>query len=106
VIVELRDYHVYTGKLSELVHLYATEGTAIQQEIVGSGRFVGAFTTDIGDLSTYTHMWAYEDFADREERRARLAADERWKDFLPKILPLIHTQRNRIMVPTSYSPLR
>ena len=24
----------------------------------------------------------------------------------PKILPLIHTQRNRIMVPTSYSPLR
>jgi hypothetical protein len=50
-------------------------------------------------------MWAYEDFADRETRRARLAADERWKAFLPKILPLIHTQRNRIMIPTSFSPL-
>jgi NIPSNAP len=104
MIVELRDYHVYTGKLPELVRLYETEGTAIQQEILG--RFVGAFTTDVGDLSTYTHMWAYEDFADREERRARLAADERWMRFLPKILPLIHTQRNRIMIPTSYSPLR
>ena len=104
MIVELLDYQVHTGKLPELVRLYETEGTAIQQEILGT--FVGAFTTDVGDLSTYTHMWAYEDFADRAERRARLAADERWKAFLPKILPLIHTQRNRIMVPTSYSPLR
>ncbi len=104
MIVELREYNVYTGKLPELVRLYETEGTAIQQEILG--RFVGAFTTEVGELSTYTHMWAYEDFADREERRARLAADERWKEFLPKIFPLIHTQRNRIMVPTSYSPLR
>lgn len=104
MIVEQRDYHVYTGKLPELVRLYETEGAAIQQEILG--RFVGAFTTDVGDLSTYTHMWAYVDFADREERRARLAADARWRSFLPKILPLIHTQRNRIMVPTSYSPLR
>ena len=104
MIVELRDYHVTTGKLPELVRLYETEGTAIQQEFLG--RFVGAFTTDVGELSTYTHMWAYDDFADREARRARLAADERWKPFLAKIQPLIHTQRNRIMIPTSFSPLR
>ncbi len=57
-------------------------------------------------LSTYTHIWAYESFAEREERRARLAADERWKAFLAKVQPLIHTQRNRIMIPTSFSPLR
>ena len=100
VIVEQRDYHVYTGKLPELVRLYETEGTAIQQEFLGT--LVGAFTTDVGELSTYTHMWAYESFADR----ARLAGDERWKDFLAKIQPLIHTQRNRIMLPTSFSPLR
>ena len=104
MIVELRDYHVTTGKLPELVRLYETEGAAIQQEILG--RFVGAFTTDVGELSTYTHMWAYDDFADREARRARLAADERWNPFLAKIQPLIHTQRNRIMIPTSFSPLR
>lgn len=104
MIVELRDYHVFTGKLPELVALYESEGTAIQQEILG--HFVGAFTTDVGELSTYTHVWAYDDYADREERRALLAADERWKAFLPKILPLIHTQRNRIMLPTSFSPLR
>jgi len=104
MIVEQRDYHVYTGKLPELVRLYETEGGALQQEFLGT--FVGAFTTDVGELSTYTHIWAYESHADREARRALLQADERWKAFLAKIQPLIHTQRNRIMVPTSFSPLR
>jgi hypothetical protein len=104
VIVEQRDYHVYTGKLPELVRLYETEGTALQQEFLGT--FVGAFTTDVGELSTYTHIWGYESFADREERRALLQGDERWKAFLAKIQPLIHTQRSRIMIPTSFSPLR
>jgi len=103
VIVEQRDYHVYTGKLPELVSLYETEGIALQQEILGS--LVGAFTTEIGALSTYTTLWRYDSFAEREERRARLQADERWKAFLAKVQPLMHTQQNRILVPTSFSPL-
>jgi hypothetical protein len=104
VIVEQRDYHVHTGKLPELVRLYETEGTPLQQEFLGT--LIGAFTTDVGELSTYTHLWSYASYAEREERRARLQADERWKAFLAKIQPLIHTQRNRILVPTSFSPLR
>jgi NIPSNAP protein len=104
MIVEQRDYHVFTGKLAELVRLYETEGIAVQQEILGG--LIGAFTTDIGALSTYTSMWRYESFDEREQRRARLQADERWKAFLPKIQPLIHTQQNRILVPTPFSPLR
>jgi hypothetical protein len=104
LIVEQRDYHVYTGKLPELVRLYADEGIAIQQEHLG--RLIGVFTTDVGELSTYTSMWAYESAGDREERRARMQADERWQAFLAKIQPLIHTQRNRILVPTAFSPLR
>jgi NIPSNAP len=103
VIVEQRDYHVYTGKLGDLVRLYADEGIAIQQEILGG--LIAAFTTDVGALSTYTSMWAYDSFAEREERRARLQADERWVAFLARIQPLIHMQTNRILVPTSFSPL-
>lgn len=104
MIVEQRDYHVYTGKLPELVRLYETEGIPLQSEILGG--LVGAFTTDIGALSTYTTLWRYDSFAEREEKRARLQADERWKAFLAKVQPLMHTQQNRILVPTSFSPLR
>ena len=104
MIVEQRDYHVFTGKLNELVALYETEGIELQQSYLGN--LLGVFTTDIGALSTYTSMWGYESFAEREERRARLQADDAWKAFLAKIQPLIHTQQNRILVPTSFSPIR
>ena len=104
MIVEQRDYHVFTGKLPELVKLYETEGIEIQQRILGN--LLGVFTTDIGALSTYTSMWGYDNFAQREERRAQLQADDGWKTFLGKIQPLIHTQLNRILVPTAFSPIR
>jgi hypothetical protein len=102
--LEQRDYHVYTGKLAELVRLYETEGIAIQQEVLGG--FVGAFTVDVGAVSTYTHLWRYDGYDERAERRAALQARDDWKAFLAKIQPLIHTQQNRILVPTSFSPLR
>jgi len=104
MIVEQRDYHVITGKLNELVTLYETEGIELQQSYLGN--LLGVFTTDIGALSTYTSLWGYDDFAQREERRAKLQADEQWKAFLAKIQPLIHTQQNRILVPTAFSPIR
>jgi hypothetical protein len=51
-------------------------------------------------------MWGYESYGRREELRAALQADERWKAFLGKIQPLIHTQWNRILVPAAFSPIR
>jgi hypothetical protein len=104
LIVEQRDYHVFTGRLNELVRLYADEGIAIQQEHLGG--LIGVFTTDIGALSTYTSLWGYDTFAEREQRRARLQADERWQGFLARIQPLIHTQQNRILLPTQFSPIK
>jgi NIPSNAP len=104
MIVEQRDYHVTTGKLPELVRLYADEGIALQQEHLGN--LIGWFTVDVGALSTVVSLWGYESAGERERRRALLQADGRWQAFLGKIQPLIHTQQNRILVPTAFSPIR
>jgi hypothetical protein len=104
MVVEERTYHVYTGKLAEVVRMYAEEGTEIQQSYLGN--LIGAFTVDIGDLSSIVQMWGYDNLGEREERRAKLQADDRWKSFLSRLTPLIHTQRNRILVPTAFSPIR
>jgi hypothetical protein len=104
MIVEQRDYHVYTGKLPEVVRLYETEGIELQNRYLGG--LIGAFTTDIGALSTYTHLWGYDTFEERVERRAALQADPAWKDFLGRLQPLLHTQHSRILVPTAFSPIR
>ena len=104
MIVEERTYHVFTGKLPEVVRLYEVEGTALQQRILGN--LIGAFTVDVGALSSIVQLWAYESYAERERRRAELQANPEWKAFLAKLQPLLHTQENRILVPTSFSPLR
>jgi hypothetical protein len=104
VLVEERTYHVYTGKLAEVVRMYAEEGTELQQEYLGN--LIGAFTVDIGDLSSIVQLWGYDDLNQRAERRAKLQADPRWKSFLERLTPMIHTQRNRILVPTAFSPIR
>jgi hypothetical protein len=104
VIVEERTYHVHTGKLAEVVRMYADEGTAIQQRILGN--LIGVFTVDIGDLSSIVQLWGYTSMDERDRRRAELQADPGWKDFLPRLTPMIHTQRNRILIPTAFSPLR
>jgi hypothetical protein len=104
MIVEQRDYHVFTGKLNEVVRMYETEGIELQQRYLGN--LIGVFTTDIGSLSTYTSMWGYTNYAEREERRANLQADEAWRDFLSRLQPLLHTQQNRILIPTAFSPIR
>jgi len=104
VIVEERTYHVFTGKLAEVVRLYAEEGTELQQRVLGN--LIGAFTVDIGDLSSIVQLWAYDDYAERARRRAELQADATWKAFLTRLTPLIHTQTSRILIPTSFSPIR
>jgi len=104
VIVEQRDYHVFTGKLNEVFGMYEREGIPLQRRHLG--RLLGAFTTDIGALSTYTSLWGYDSYAEREQRRAALQTDPEWRDFLGRLQPLLHTQHNRILVPTSFSPIR
>ena len=104
MIVEERTYHIYTGRLPEVVRLYDEEGIAIQQEVLGN--LIGWFTVDVGELSSVVSMWGYDSHAERERRRAELQQDERWRAFLAKLQPLVHTQRNRILVPTSFSPIR
>ena len=104
VIVEQRDYHVTRASSASSSRCTRSEGIVIQQEVLGG--FLGAFTTDVGALSTYTSMWRYDSFAQREERRAALQARDDWKAFLGKIQPLIHTQQNRILTPTAFSPIR
>ena len=80
MIVEERIYTLQVGAAPEYVRLYQEEGLAIQEPILG--HLVGYYTTEIGPLNQVVHLWAYQDLEDRRERRARLVADERWKEYI------------------------
>ncbi|GLS24149.1 NIPSNAP family protein [Labrys miyagiensis] len=103
MIYELRTYRLRTGTVPAYLKLVDEEGIAIQRGHLG--QLVGYFFSEIGVLNEIVHIWAYADLNDRENRRAALAADPAWQDFLPKIQALIETMENKILKPTSFSPL-
>ena len=102
MIVEERIYQLHIGRVPDYIALYESEGMAIQRPILG--RLVGYFSSEIGAQHQIVHLWAYKDMAERAERRATLAADQRWKDYLKKTRPLQITQENKILIPTKFSP--
>ncbi len=38
--------------------------------------------TEVGDVNSYVHIWAYQDVADRAKRRAAMMADPEWQNYL------------------------
>jgi hypothetical protein len=100
VIVEQRTYALRVGAVPEYFEIYEAEGLAIQRSILG--RLLGYFWTEVGGLNEVVHQWVYDDHADRERRRAALAADRSWQDYARRAMPLVTAQRSSIMVPAPF----
>ncbi len=104
MIVEQRDYTIVTGKLAEFVKRTEETGIKIQAPILGN--LLGWFTSEIGELNHVVHMWGYDDYGERERRRTALYSDAAWLAYLPSVMPLIDVMRTRILIPSSFSPIR
>lgn len=104
MIVEERIYTLHPGKVAEMVRLYGEEGLALQERYLG--KFIGYFTTETGNLNQVVFMWGFESLDDRAARRERMAQDPAWQRYLSKVVPLLVSQENRILKPTSFSPIR
>ena len=100
MIVEERIYTLQSRKVPDFLKCYEAEGMEVQLSILG--RMVGYYSTEVGPLNQIVHMWAYDDLADRTQRRARLAADPRWLAFVDKVCVWIITQENKIRIPAPF----
>ena len=52
------------------------------------------------------HLWGYDSLAERERRRAALAADPDWLAYLKQSPDIVVEMESRILVPAAFSPLR
>ncbi len=100
MIVEERIYTLQAGQAAAYLSAYEAEGLAIQKPILG--RMVGYYATEFGPLNQVIHLWAYEDLAERTERRARLVADPRWKAYAAKVRPMVVRQENKLLLPAPF----
>jgi hypothetical protein len=104
MIIDERTYTIHIGKIPAYLKLYQDEGLEIQKKTLGN--LIGYFVTEVGALSTVVHLWAYDSMEERTRRRTALAADPAWQAYLAKMQPLVSAMENRILTPTSFSPLR
>lgn len=102
MIVEQRTYTLKPMTLGAYLKRYQEEGLAIQQPILGT--LVGYFSTEIGPLNQVVHLWAYDDLADRDRRRAQLKSDPRWVKYLAAMGDCLVAQESKILIPAPFSP--
>jgi hypothetical protein len=105
VILDHRTYTLHPGRLAEFLKLYEAEGWPVQTEHLGQpyGWFV---SHDIGELNQIVHVWKYADLMDREQRRAKLAADPRWQAYLSKSASMFQKMENKILRGPAFFPLK
>lgn len=92
---ELRIYDLKAGAAAAYVDLFRFRGI---QHVTRHLPLLGYWATDTGALNRLYHLWAYESLAERDARRAALAADAGWmQGFVPEGFPLILRQQNLIL---------
>jgi hypothetical protein len=104
MILDHRTYTVKHGLMEDYLLRFERDGLPIQLRHLGN--YIGSFKSDIGPQNQVVHIWAYEDIADRETRRAAMLADPDWQAFLIANRGTFSEQENKILKPTAFSALR
>lgn len=100
MLIDHRTYRCKPGTLPKYIQLYEEHGKAAQTRHLGQP--VCHMTTESGAMNTLVHVWAYDNAADREKRRAAMQADPDWQKFLKLSAEAgyLEKQTTMLMVPT------
>lgn len=105
MIFDVRTYTCRPGTIKAHLELYEKMGLAPQSRCLGKPVLYG--TTEIGDVNSYIHVWAYADMADRTAKRAVLWKDPEWLAYVKASgeLGALTKQENTILNAVSFFKL-
>ena len=64
------------------------------------------FTSEIGGLNKFVHVWAYKDLNDRAAVRSKVLQDPEWQVYLGKSAPCLAEMKSIILNPAPHSPMK
>ena len=105
MIFDHRTYTCRYGALKKQLTLYEQNG--YQTQIRHLGKPVLYASTEVGDVNSYVHIWAYQDAEDRETRRIALKSDLEWQAYLKMsaVAGYLLSQKNKILVAAPFFQL-
>ncbi|NQZ30752.1 MAG: NIPSNAP family protein [Oceanospirillaceae bacterium] len=80
MLYDVRIYTTHPGMLKKQLDLYKEHGFATQTKHLGKP--FAFLLPETGDINSFTHIWCYENAADREQKRAAMQADPAWHHYL------------------------
>ena len=105
MLVDHRTYRIKPGKMQAHLDLYEQYGYPTQTKHLGKP--LAYMFTESGEMNTIVHIWAYENAADREKRRAAMVADPDWQAYLKKSAEAgtLEKQITKLMIPAKFAPI-
>lgn len=106
MVIDHRTYTMHPLKLAKWLKLYEEFGLPVQLRHLGN--LIGFFQTEIGPLNQVVHLWGFDTLEERQRRRAAMAIDPDWQEFLRRNeeLGALLYQEDKIVVPVSFSPIK
>jgi len=106
MLLDVRTYTCKPGTIKKHLALYERMGKAPQTKHLGQP--FAYLVTETGNPNQFLHIWAYENAADRERRRAAMQADPDWLAYLEESAKLgaLEAQQNRLMKPVEFFPIK
>jgi len=101
-IYELRSYTLKPGTILEWGNHWA-RGIHYRNS---NDCAAAGFFSQVGPLYNVNHLWAYKDMKTRREMRESAWQRPGWNDTVTSTVQLIRHMDSKIMVPTSFSPMK
>jgi hypothetical protein len=104
MIVDIRTYTLIPRKTAKYLELFEKHALPVMKR--HDLELMGYYVSHIGPLNQVVHLWRYDSLADLERKRTERDADPAWGEFLAVTEGMVLVQENKIMRPTSFSPIR
>ena len=102
MIYDHRTYTCKAGTIRKHLDLYVAHGLKPQTRHLGQPVLYA--TTEVGDVNSYVHVWAYDSMEDRTRKRAAMQADPDWQEYLriSGEAGYLLSQVNKILLPAPF----
>ena len=103
MIVDVRTYTMVPRKMARYLELFERHALPVMRR--HGLELMGYYVSHIGPLNQVVHLWRYDSLADMERKRLARDADPAWSEFLTLTEGMVLLQDDKIMRPTSFSPV-
>jgi hypothetical protein len=104
MIVDVRTYTLVPRKMPKYLELFEKHALPVMTR--HGLQLIGYYVSQIGPLNQVVHLWRYDSLADMERKRTARDADPAWSKFLSLTEGMVASQDNKVMRPTSFSPVQ